>query len=112
LVSSNLGLATISKEAPVLTILGILLGSFTAAIYNQEFKVKTMKNPVECFFYGFLVMIFALLLGSCPIRTILRIAYGDTIAIIGWLAIMLGVVVGAEIIRWSARKGLEIEEGT
>lgn len=106
----NLGLASVSKENPVLTILGIMLGAFTAAFRNGEFEVKAMKNLVECFFYGFLVMIFALLLGSCPIRTILRVAYGDAIAIIGWFGIMLGVIVGAEVIRWSARKKLDLEE--
>lgn len=106
----SLGLAPVSKDVPVITTLGIILGAFTAATRNKEFKIKTMKNPVKSFLLGFLVMIFALLLGSCPIRTVLRAAYGDALAVIGWLAISLGVAVGAEAIRWQARRGLEAEE--
>lgn len=106
----SLGLAPVSKDVPVITTLGVILGAFTAAVRNKEFKVKNMKNPVKSFFLGFLVMMFALLLGSCPIRTILRIAYGDAIAILGWFAIMLGVVFGAEAIRWHARRRLKFEE--
>lgn len=109
LTGLNLGLAPVSKEAPVLTVLGIMLGAFTRALRSKEFKIKTMKNPFESFLYGLLVAIFALLLGSCPIRTILRIAYGDAIAIVGWFAIMLGVIICAEIIKWLSHRGLDIK---
>jgi len=111
-IGSNLGVAAVSIGAPVLTVVGIILGAFTAAVRNHEFKIKTMKSPAECGIYGFLVMIFALLLGACLIRIVLRIAYGDAMAMIGWVAIMLGVVAGAEFLKWSARKKLKNEEVT
>jgi hypothetical protein len=106
----NLGVAPVSLEAPVLTTVGVILGALVSSFSMGEFKFKVTENPVKCAFYGFMVMISALLLGACPIRTLLRVAYGDVLAVFGWLSIMLGVIVGAEIIKWDARKDLRIEE--
>jgi len=110
-IGSNLSVATVSVAAPVLTVVGIILGAITAAFRSHEFKITTMKNPVKSFIYGFLGMTFALVLGACPLRTILRVAYGDAIAVIGFVAIILGVVAGAESLKWGARKELKKREG-
>jgi FtsH-binding integral membrane protein len=97
--------------APVLTVVGLVVGAYVASARNHEFKLKTTKHPLTSFIYGFLVMVFALILGACPLRTILRIAYGDIIAVIGFAAIALGVFIGAELIKWSAQRGLNSKGG-
>jgi hypothetical protein len=56
------------------------------------------------------VMTFALTLGGCTLRTVLRIAYGDVIAVIAFASIALGVIAGAQIIKWSARRALKRDE--
>jgi hypothetical protein len=110
-VGSNLSVATVSVAAPVLTVVGLVLGAYVASAKNHEFKLKTTKHPVTSFIYGFLVMVFALILGACPLRTILRVAYGDVIAVIGFVAIAVGVVVGAGLIKWGAQRGLNRKGG-
>lgn len=102
----KLSVAGVSVAAPVLTIVGILLGASVASIRNHEYKFKTTKHPLKTFIYGFLVMVFALILGACPLRTILRVAYGDVIAIVGFAAIIIGVVISAFVIKWSAKRSV------
>ena len=42
-------------------------------------------------------MICALLMGACPYRIALRIGYGDMVALIGLVAIIIGVFIGVKI---------------
>ncbi len=100
----SLSVATVSVAAPVLTVIGLILGAYIASVRNHEFKFKTTKHPIKSFIYGFLVMVFALILGACPLRTVLRMAYGDIIAVIGFVAIAVGVVISAGLIKWSAQR--------
>ncbi|MCW4010350.1 MAG: YeeE/YedE thiosulfate transporter family protein [Candidatus Bathyarchaeota archaeon] len=102
----NLSVAGVSVAAPVLTVIGLIVGAYIASARNHEFKFKTTKHPLKSFIYGFLVMVFALILGACPLRTILRVAYGDIIAVVGFAAIAVGVIIGAGLIKWSAQRGL------
>jgi hypothetical protein len=106
---TNLGYATIAAGVPVLTIVGITIGGFTASVRNKEFKFRTTKNPIESFICGFVVMISALILGACPLRTVLRVAYGDVIAIIGFIAITFGVVISATMIKMNAKRAIRKE---
>lgn len=106
----NLAVAPVSVAAPVLTVIGLILGAYIASARNHEFKFKTTKHPLKSFTYGFLVMVFALILGACPLRTILRVAYGDAIAVIGFVAIAAGVVISAGLIKWSAQRGMNRKE--
>jgi vacuolar-type H+-ATPase subunit I/STV1 len=108
---STLAVAGVSVAAPVLTVVGLIVGAYIASAKNREFKFKTTKHPIKMFIYGFLVMVFALILGACPLRTILRVAYGDIIAVIGFIAIAAGVILSAGIIKWSAQRGLKTKEG-
>jgi hypothetical protein len=107
---STLLVAGVSVAAPVLTVIGLVLGAYAASKRNKEFRFKTTKNPITSFVYGFLVMTFALTLGGCTLRTVLRIAYGDVIAVIAFASIALGVIAGAQIIKWSARRALKRDE--
>jgi hypothetical protein len=103
---STLSVAPVSAAAPVLTVVGLVIGAFVASYSNKEFKLKTTKNPIKSFIYGFLVMVFALILGACPLRTVLRVAYGDIIAVVGLASIVAGVIISAGLLKWSAQREL------
>lgn len=98
----------VSYAFPLLTVVGILIGAIIAARRNREFRWKTMRigiqKPYAQFFWGMLVMISALILGGCPIRTALKAAYIDIIAILGLIMIFVGVVSGSEVIKKIARR--------
>ena len=102
---TNLGMAPVSAEAiaggavPVLTIVGVLVGALIAALLYKEFRIKK-ASAWSCVKYavgGFLFMVCALLMGACPYRIALRIGYGDAIAFIGLIAIIVGVFIGVKI---------------
>ncbi|MCW4005224.1 MAG: YeeE/YedE family protein [Candidatus Bathyarchaeota archaeon] len=104
---TSLSVAPVSAAAPVLTIVGLVIGAYVASARNGEFKFKITKNPIMSFIYGFLVMIFALILGACPLRTVLRVAYFDFVALVGLGAIVAGVVISAGIIKWNAQREID-----
>ena len=82
-----------------MTVIGVLIGAFISARYYEEFKTKT-GSVVSYIWYllgGLLFMIFALFMGGCPYRMGLRIGYGDMVAFIGVIAIIIGVLVGIKI---------------
>lgn len=93
----------VSYNFPLLTTLGILIGALIAAISNKEFKWKVMRvswqKPIPEFFWGMLVMISALTIGGCPIRTALRTAYLDITAGIGLIMIAVGVFFGCQVLK-------------
>ncbi|WP_456418820.1 cytochrome C [Methanocaldococcus infernus] len=97
LFGSSLGLAPVSKAFPVLTVVGIFIGAFIAANAHKEFKLKETHNPIVGFVLGILVIIFALLMGGCPLRETIRTAYGDIIAFISLIAMFIGVIVASEV---------------
>ena len=95
--------APVSYHIPVLTIVGILIGAHIAARLNKEFRWKKMniwwQKPAIEFLWGMAVMISALTMGGCPIRTALKSAYLDLTAIVGLVMIFIGVIVGCKVIR-------------
>jgi hypothetical protein len=98
---TKLAVAAISQNAilPVLTVIGVLIGAFVSARYYQEFRKKA-GNAVSYLWYllgGIFFMIFALFMGGCPYRMGLRIGYGDVVALIGVIAIIVGVFVGIKV---------------
>jgi hypothetical protein len=86
-----------SEFAPVLTVVGIFVGALIASNAHKEFKFKQTHSPILGFFIGILVVIFALLMGGCPVREALRSAYIDIIAIISLIAMFIGIVVASEV---------------
>ena len=98
--------ADVSRVFPVFTIVGILVGAFLSALVNREFKLRSMKfgpqRPLSEFFIGMGVMVSALLMGGCPLRTALKSAYLDLTAIIALGMILVGVIVGSEVLKRSA----------
>ena len=95
--------APVSHYMPVLTIVGILIGATVAARAHGEFRWKVMRvgwqRPWAEFFWGMGVMICALMMGGCPVRTALKTAYLDLTALIGEVMIFVGVAVGCQVLR-------------
>jgi len=95
--------AKVSYMFPLLTTFGVLIGAYIASKINNEFRWRVMRiswqKPISEFFLGFLVMIFALICGGCPIRITLRSAYLDIIAIVAFVAIAVGVFFGCLFLK-------------
>lgn len=95
--------APVSKLVPVLTVVGALVGAHLAARRHGEFRFRAMRVPWQRpwaeFLLGMGVMVSALLMGGCPIRTALKSAYLDLTAMVGLVAIFLGVVLGCQLLR-------------
>lgn len=101
LTGMKLAAAPISQNAilPVLTIIGVIVGAFVSARYYEEYRTKA-GSAVSYMWYllgGIFFLIFALYMGGCPYRMGLRIGYGDVVALIGVIAIVIGVVIGIKI---------------
>ena len=98
---TKLGMAPISQNAilPVMTVIGVLAGAFISSKVYAEFKKKT-GSPASYAWYlfgGLFFMVFALFMGGCPYRTGLRIGYGDVVALIGLIGIIVGILIGTKI---------------
>ena len=95
---------------PIMTVVGLVIGALAAAAQHGEFKFRPARQPAFYFVSGFLMINFGLILGSCPIRIVILSAYGNLIAIAGWICVIIGVVVGITAMRWNARRAVEREE--
>lgn len=96
IAGTNLGVAGIVTTIPTLTVIGVLLGSFVAAKIYKEFRISKPSSNItylKMFILGLLIMNFALILSACPIRTSLRVAHGDIIALVGLLCIGIGAII-------------------
>ena len=60
-----------------------------------------MKRPIylKMFILGIFVMNFALILSACPIRTSLRVAHGDIVALVGLLCIGIGAILATVLLE-------------
>jgi hypothetical protein len=112
LLNINWGYSMASTNWPLLTVVGVVLGALVAAWQHGELHLKTARQPVSYFVNGFLMINFGLILGSCPIRIVLLSAYGNLLAMIGWVCIMIGVLLGTRYLRWSAGRAVEGRKST
>lgn len=94
-IAGTLGLHSTSKLAYIRPeVIGIVLGSFGAALYFKEFNVKGGSSPFIRFLLGTAVMIGALAFLGCPLRMVLRLGGGDLNAIVGILGFAAGILIG------------------
>lgn len=85
--------------SPFLTPLGILIGAHLAARRNNVFPRHVFGGEAKMFFLGILSMVSALVLAACPLRLLLRIAYGDPLALFGGVWMVGGIAVGIHVMR-------------
>jgi hypothetical protein len=96
-----------SSAAPMLTVVGVVLGALVAAYQHGELKLRSARQPLFYFINGFLMMNFGLVLGSCPIRIVVLSAYGNLLGVLGWACVAAGVLAGTLALRWSARRAIQ-----
>ena len=107
LLNTNWGYSMASTNWPLLTVLGVVLGALAAAFQHGELHLRSARQPLFYFINGFLMINFGLILGACPIRIVLLSAYGNLLGLIGWVCIVIGVLLGTWIQRWSAGRAVE-----
>jgi len=106
LLKTEYAMALVSAvKSPVLMVPGILVGGMIGAKIHGDLKFTRAKfrDVLRTFMLGFLVMTFGLSWGACPIRTTVYVAYGNLIAIVAFISIYTGVVLGSELLRRRAR---------
>lgn len=103
-LGTNLTVAQASLVFPVLTTVGVLVGGFIGAVSSGEFRWRIPENPIKTFFYGILIMNFALLAAGCSIRLLLRAASGELLGLVGFGAMVIGVIIATNLLRWRAAK--------
>ncbi len=96
-----------STNWPLLTAVGIVLGAMTAAALHGELHLRPSRQTLSFFIYGFLMINFGLIIGSCPIRIVLLSAYGSLSAVFTWICMIAGVIIGTWLIRQNARRNAE-----
>ena len=93
---------------PPLTVIGVFIGSFTAAARNRELKLRPgpVRKKVLAAIYGFLVANFGLLWGACDMRTALLVSYGSILAVIALVFIVIGVILAGYYMQFAAKRGI------
>lgn len=96
---------------PALTVVGVLIGSVIAASRHKELRLQPgpVRKKFGAVILGFLIANFGLLLGSCPIRASLLVAYGSGLAAIGLAAIAGGILLAIVYSRLKAKKGVIVQ---
>jgi hypothetical protein len=89
---------------PILTVVGLVLGSFLAARRNREYSAINLGANVRQFFFGAVVMGAALFVGGCPTRILIRTGYGDVAALLALGGVAAGIVAATLSMRWVARR--------
>jgi hypothetical protein len=102
--ATQLTVAPASFVFPVLTPIGVLFGALLGARINGEFRWQRPEHPVKTFVYGVVVMNCALLAGGCSIRLLLRTAAGETLGIVGFGALAVGVILATRWLQWRAAR--------
>ena len=101
-LNTHWGYSMAAIDAPILTVAGVILGASVAALRHGEFRLRPARQPVLYFVFGFLMINFGLILGSCPIRIVLLSAYGSLMGFVGWAFVVIGVGAGILAMRWQA----------
>ncbi len=86
---------------PLLTTIGIFLGSLISSKLNKEYRFIKTENLIKMFFMGILVSNFGLIIISCPTRLVLRFAFGDPFALISIIGLLGGIFVGVIFLKKS-----------
>ena len=91
--------AIVAANYPLLTTLGIILGSFISSKSNKEFRFIRSENYLKMFFLGIGVSIFGLPIISCPTRLFLRFSFSDPYAFLAIIGLFFGIFIGVIIIK-------------
>ena len=93
-------------------IIGLVLGSFVAALAFGNFKPRGGSAPITRFCLGVVAAVGALVFLGCPWRAILRLAGGDWNAIFGLVGLFVGIGVGTVFFKQGYSLGKSTPQGT
>jgi hypothetical protein len=98
---ANLPITSAFVVYPSLLAVGLLAGSLLAGAKNKELsrQPSDAKGIYKAILFGFLVANFGLIVGACPIRTGLLVAYGSLLGVIALAGIVAGVFLGVLQLR-------------
>jgi len=99
IAGSRLVVAPAALVFPLLTVVGVLIGAWVAAIISGEFRFRKPSQPVRHFLYGVVVMNAGLLAAGCSTRLVLRASAGDQLGLIGVAAMVIGIVLATLLLR-------------
>ena len=100
----NLFVTAAGAGWPLLTVVGLVIGSFVAARRNGEFGSINIGGNVRQFAFGAIVMGSALFVGGCPTRIIIRSGFGDVAGMLALGGVATGIVAATLSMRWVARR--------
>ena len=89
----------LSINYPLLTTIGIILGSFLSSKKNKEFTFIKTNSYIKMFFLGMGISILGLLIISCPTRIFLRFSFSDPFAFLAIIGMFIGIYFGTILIR-------------
>ena len=101
---TRLFVAAAGASWPLLTVVGLVVGSFVASLRNGEFRSINLGGNGRQFAFGAVVMCAALFVSGCPTRLIIRTGYGDLAGAIALGGVAIGVVTATLTLRWVARR--------
>jgi hypothetical protein len=94
----NWELAPVSVALPVLTTIGLLLGAHLAARRHKEYRPTSLGSGLRSFICGIVVVNAAIIALGCPTRLLLLTAYGDTLALLAAVGVVLGISAGTFVL--------------
>lgn len=100
----RLTVAPASLVFPLLTIVGVLIGAFLAAVASGEYRFRRPSHPLRSFAHGLAVMNFGLLAAGCSTRLALRLGAGDPLGAMGFGTMVAGIVLATFWLRRRARR--------
>lgn len=103
LVSVKIEAADVSLHYPLLTTVGLIMGSFVSSKLNGEYKRIRGEGLLSQFFWGILIANVGLLIMSCPTRLVLRFAFGDPYAFLGIVGLLVGISLGVLVLKWRVK---------
>lgn len=98
-------------QGPVLTTAGLWLGAAVAAKASGEYRRRAARHPLPSFLLGLLTMPAALLALGCTARLILRVAYGDRLALWPLTGVTLAILAVTGAMTWQARRTAALTGG-
>ena len=93
-----------AKGWPLLTVVGVVIGSYVASRRNAEHASINLGGNLRMFAYGFVVMGSALFVGGCPTRILIRSGFGDVAGLLALGGVATGIVAATLSMRWVARR--------
>ena len=88
----------------ILTVPGVVIGALIGALTSREFKFRINENVIKAFICGFVVVCAGLAISGCPVRLLLRAAYGDISMFVALLVMVFGIWCATVLLKRHSKK--------